>query len=126
MTKYFSNSDFKEFKAAVEYKKAALIICKSDKTSFGLLIVDPIIFDRQWTSSSQISAFNIDDRIEFSGNGEVRAWDFGQSGMVEIDSGEVVIVVKGKGEYYARSNCGRQALNIRNNTVNAITKVKDE
>ena len=45
MTKVFANGDFKEYKAAVENKKCVLIICKSDKTSFGLLIVDPIFFN---------------------------------------------------------------------------------
>jgi hypothetical protein len=59
MTKLFGNGDFKEFKASVENKKIALIICKTDITSFGLLIVDPIIFNGQLSSSSLISAFNI-------------------------------------------------------------------
>ena len=58
MTKLFANGNFLEYKAAVENKKAALIICKTDKTSFGYLIADQIIFGR-WSSSSLICAFNI-------------------------------------------------------------------
>jgi len=45
LTKLFANGDYKEFKAAVENKKAVLIICKTNISFFGLLIVDPIIFN---------------------------------------------------------------------------------
>jgi hypothetical protein len=58
MMKVFANGDSKEFKAAVEKKKATLIICKTHKTSFGSLIVDPFIFG-EWNSSPLICAFNI-------------------------------------------------------------------
>ena len=77
MKKLLSNGDFKEFKAAVENKKAALIICKTDKKSFGLLIVDQIIFNSQYSSSSMVSAFNILDRKEFTGKGNVMGMDYG-------------------------------------------------
>jgi hypothetical protein len=70
MTKRFANGYFKEFKSAVEKKKAVLILCKTDKTSFGLLIADPIIFN-EWNSSSLICAFNIEHRKEFRGRGKV-------------------------------------------------------
>ena len=40
MKKVFENGDFKEFMTAVENKESVLFICKTDKTSFGLLIVD--------------------------------------------------------------------------------------
>ena len=75
MKKVFENGNFKQFKAAVEEKKAVLIICKTNKTSFGLLIVDSIILNGQWSSSSLISAFNILDRKEFTGKGVVRGDD---------------------------------------------------
>jgi len=45
MTKVFENRDFGFFKKAIEKKKAVLILCKTDKTSLGFLIVDPIVFD---------------------------------------------------------------------------------
>jgi len=59
MMKVFTNGDFKEYKTAVENKKAALFVCKTYNTSFGLLIVGPIFFNGQWSSSSLISVFNI-------------------------------------------------------------------
>ena len=84
MKKLFENGNVKEFIKAVENKKAALIICKTYKTSFGLLIVDPIIFGySEWSSSSLISAFNILDRKEFRGKGDVEGWDYrGEWGSV--------------------------------------------
>jgi hypothetical protein len=59
MKKQFLNGDFKEFKAAVENKKAVLILCKTDNTFFGLLILNQIFFD-QYNPSPMICAFNID------------------------------------------------------------------
>ena len=44
MTKAFENGGLKEYWKAVENKKAVLFICKTDKTSFGLFVVDPIKF----------------------------------------------------------------------------------
>jgi len=69
--KLFVNGDYKEFRAAVENKNAVLIICKTYKTLFGLLIFDPIILKGLWSCSSLISAFNILERKEFRGNGIV-------------------------------------------------------
>ena len=42
--------------------------------------------------------------------------------MVEIDSGEVVIVVREKGNYEAWSDSGGEILQITEDDVNAITK----
>ena len=103
MTKVFANGNFKEYRAAIENKKGVLIICKSDNTSFGLLIVDPIIFNAQWTSSSMISVFNILDKKEFRGKGNLLGMNFGDYGTLQIDNSEVSIEVHGKGEYYAHS-----------------------
>ena len=126
MTKLFTNGDFKEFKAAVENKKATLMICETNKTSFGLLIVDPIIFKKgQLSSSSLISAFNILDRKEFTGKGDVNGCDNGEwGGKVNIGVGEVAIFINGKGKYIAYSNSGGEILEITEDGdgVNAITK----
>ena len=123
MTKVFANGDFKQFKAAVENKKAVLIICKTDKTSFGLFFVDPIIFG-QWNSSSLICAFNIAQRKEFKGKGKVGGKDGGERGWVQIGYGEVGIRVNGKGDYETRSNSGKEILQITEdeNGINAINQ----
>ena len=124
MTKRFEKGNYKSFKTAVENKKAALIICKTDKTSFGLLIVDPIIFNDQWSSSSLISAFNILDRKEFRGKGKVVGYDWGKGGLVQIGGSEVVIQVNGNGRYEAYSYSGGGILQITkdHDGINAITK----
>jgi len=112
MKKLFANGDFKEFKASVENKKIVLIICQTDITSFGLLIVDPIIFNGQWRSSSLISAINILDRKEFRGKGRVEGKSWGSGGRVRIGHDEVVILVNGKGNYEACSYSDRDILKI--------------
>ena len=79
----FENGDYKEYKLAIENKKVVLILCQSYKTSFGLLIVDPISFKLfQRSSSSLISAFNILDRKEFRGKGDVTGVDYESWGYV--------------------------------------------
>jgi hypothetical protein len=122
LTKVFSNGDFKQYKKAVEKKKAVLIICKTSKTSFGLLIVDIIIFGKK-NSSSLICAFNIEQRKLFKGNGKVEAWDEWAEGSIEIGMEELVILVHGKGNYSAYSNSSKDVLNITNeiNQINTIT-----
>ena len=125
MTKVFANDDFKKYKAAVENKKAVLFICKTNKTLFGLLIVNPIIFSQLSIgplNSSLVYAFNIAKRMEFKGNGEVRGWDYGYWGQVWIGSGEVGIRVWGKKNYEAYFLSGRQILHITKDGkgVNAI------
>ena len=127
MTRVFENGDFKEFKIACSNKTTILILCKTDKTSFGLLIVDPIIFSSdfgQWNSSSLICAFNIAQRKEFKGEGRVRAADRGKEGVVEIGDAEVVIMVDGKRNYRAYSYSGKKILQITQdeNGINAITQ----
>ena len=47
MKRIFLNGDPYDFKNSVENKKSILIICKTSKTMFGVLINDPIIFD-EW------------------------------------------------------------------------------
>jgi hypothetical protein len=111
MTKLFENGDFKEYKIACSKKKSILILCKTDKTSFGLLIVDPIIFG-QLNSSSLICAFNIAQRKEFKGKGGVWGWDGGDWGRLVIDGGDVVIGVDGKGDYWAKSKSDGEILKI--------------
>ena len=127
MTKFFQNGEFQEFRAAVENKKAVLILVQNDKTSFGLLIVDPIefSFEDRWSSSSLISTFNIIDRKEFRGKGEVKVWDWGKiGGQVNIGNNEVAIDVNGKGYYDAYSTSGGEILQITEDDdgINAITK----
>jgi len=68
LIKVFENGDLLEFRTAVENKKAVLIICKTDKTTFGLLIIDPIDFDAS-NICSHICAFNVKEGIKFTGKG---------------------------------------------------------
>ena len=129
MTKVFQNGDYEEYRSAVENKKAVLILCQTDKTSFGLLIVDPIILKcGQWSSSSLIAAFNILDRKEFRGKGKVEGPDWEGSGWVQIGDYEVMIRVNYKGCYDANSTSGGEILQITEDDdgINAITKKREE
>ena len=109
----------------MENKKTVLILSKTNKTSFGLLFVNPILFSLsygQWNSSCLICAFNISQRKEFKGKGEVEAvgdeWDY-----IWIGDGEVGIRLQGKGDYYAYSKSHGEILHITEdvNGINAIT-----
>jgi len=125
MKRVFQNGDYQEYKTAVENKKALLILCKNHKTSFGLLIVDPIILNGHWSSSSLISAFNILDRKEFTGKEmEVEGNDCRDWIWLRIGGSEVVIDVNRKGYYCAWSISGGGILQITKDGsgINAITK----
>jgi hypothetical protein len=91
MKKLFANGDIDEFMRAVEKKKAVLMICKTNKSSFGFLILDPIIIGASM-NCSLICAFNIKDRKAFKGDGEVfGSWDSksGKYAQILINKNEI-------------------------------------
>ena len=81
MTKLFVNGNKNDYISAILNKKAILILCKTDITRFGLFIVDPIILNDS-KNCSLVSAFNIDQRKEFKGQGKVETWDGPEDGGI--------------------------------------------